>query len=258
MNRSAHAFKLAGAAALAGSTQAYGQIVLITPSNLPSNITGYAPTYPAPLVTETYDVSAGETNGGTPDFSFHYWNSSYFYAGTGKTYSTFYTSVANLKMGAAIASSFQGTPFLYADAISAGTKIGSDTLNFYQPTRLVNPVTYLTYTYQGATVNGLQQPNTPTYLGFQFTGADSQIHDGWLELESETYTSPSSPGGLIFLGGAYNSVADPGADSGGVGDIFAGEVPEPGTISSLMLGAAALVGVGLMRRRRASLVIAQD
>jgi hypothetical protein len=266
MSKSA-AFKLAGAAALAGSTQAYGQVILMTPSMLPSNIPGGPP---QTNTSETYDVTAGVTNGGSPDFTFQYVNSSFVYAGT--TYYNFSTYISNLKAKSAIASTFNG-PFLYADALAVGTKIGIDTpLQFNQPntsytytspttglpvTRAINPVTYLTYTFDGGSSGGeQQQPNSPYYIGFQFTdGVDGKIHDGWLELESNTYTDPGNPGGLIFLGGAYNSVADTGD---GAGDILVGEVPEPGTISSLVLGAAALVGVGLMRRRRAALAAAQD
>jgi hypothetical protein len=101
-------------------------------------------------------------------------------------------------------------------------------------------------TYNG-TAYAIMQPNTPYYIGFQFLGADGFQHDGWLEVESDTYASAGSPGGFNFLGGAYNTTPD---SQGGT--IIVGQVPEPGTLGALALGAAMLAGVGLKRRRTAA------
>ena len=96
--------------------------------------------------------------------------------------------------------------------------------------------------------------NTAEYLGFQFLDTDDGlVHDGWLEIENETYTSATNPGGLIFLGGAYNTVADSAGGTILAGQSAPAAVPEPGTLSALALGAAGLVGVGLKRRRKAAL-----
>lgn len=249
MKQSTYALKLAGAAALAGSTQAYGQVIQIAP---PTNIPGHAPiNNPSPVTTEYYNVLTGATDATQQpgdDFSFSYFNSAYH-----NNPDYFITSVNGLKPGSAIASTYQFV-YLYANALTKGTVIGSDTMQFHQTPNPANFVYngYLTVSFQG-TPSSLMQPNTNTYLGFQFTDSnDGLIHNGYLELNSVPYTSPSSPGGLFFLGGAYNSIPD-----GQVGgDITA--VPEPGTISSLILGAAALAGVGLGRRRRSALVTAKN
>jgi hypothetical protein len=258
MNKSV-ALKLAGAAAMAGSTQAYGQIVLLT---LPDNIPGSPDSAGRiPGSSEYYDVLAGLSSSSPtddsnpnfhPDFIFSYDNTGGY----------FFTTVSGIKTGSATSGVLATGPgpyfytTVYANAVAKGTNIGLDTPpTFYSnPAPATYPSTYLTI--QGGP-NTIQQPDSPTYLAFQFTdGYDGLVHNGYLELETATYTDESNKGGLIFLGGAFNSVA---ADApGGAGDILAGAVPEPGTISSLMLGAAALGGVGLLRRRRAAFLIAQD
>jgi hypothetical protein len=239
MKQSAIALKLATAAALAGSSQAYGQIVPITP---PADIPGSAPSSPQVTYSENYDVLSGTTNNPlTNDFTFSYTNSAN---------GNFFTQVYGIQSTSLVAS-VAPNGYLYADSLAKGDAIGSDTgLQF---NRVTGPGFYGNFygaymtVVSGGTTPTPQQPNTNEYLGFQFLDSvDSKIHNGWIELNSKTYVDPSNPGGLIFLGAAYDSIPDgqPG------GDIFAGEVPEPGTISSLVLGAAALAGVGLARRRR--------
>ncbi len=69
MNK-AVAFKLAGAAALAGSSQVYGQIVPITGTALPSDLTAPA----GGVVHEYYDILGGTTSstpGGNLEFDFY-------------------------------------------------------------------------------------------------------------------------------------------------------------------------------------------
>jgi hypothetical protein len=245
------ALKLAGAAALAGSTQAYGQIVELT---LPANLTLPTPTNSNPnfpdesfsFAGENYIVQPSSSIG--PDF--------YFSAFFSNPSPYFGTAVYSLKAGNGVAGTYANGSF-YASALATGTRIGSDTLTF-DTAALANPNPYafLAASSDGAnsanprTFTNAQLPNTPVYIGFQFKDGLNNVHDGWLELNSTLSGGPTSPGGLTFIAGAYNSVADTGT---GAGDILVGEVPEPGTISSLVLGAAALVGVGLLRRRRASL-----
>lgn len=73
---------------------------------------------------------------------------------------------------------------------------------------------------------GAVSPGTSTgFLGFQLSGGNV----GWIEVEA-------GPGGITFLGAAYNDMG---------GDILAGEVPEPGTLGILALGACAV-----LRRKR--------
>lgn len=240
-------FKLAGAAALAASSQAYGQIIITPPSNIPGNDPSASPGF----VNEFYDVQTGATSasatgpGFTADFEFQYYN----IAETGGNY--FSTRIIPLLPG----DSFAGNGFYFynADAIPSGAKVGSDNYTFVDSGGSYGSATLAESYGSPATSFSSQQVDQKTFLGFQFTGSDSLIHDGYIELESESYVSPSNPGGLIFFGAAYNSAADA---LDGSGDITTPAIPEPGTLSSLMLGAAALGGVGLLRRRRS--LLAQD
>jgi hypothetical protein len=58
MKQSTYALKLAGAAALAGTTQAYSQIVQIGTHELPTNLTGVSA---GPGSTEYYNITTGKT-----------------------------------------------------------------------------------------------------------------------------------------------------------------------------------------------------
>jgi len=241
--RQSTAVKLASAVALAGSTQAYGQIVPIALSN--GNLTGGAPGS-TPDQTEYLDVQTGvfsNTQQTDDNFIFGYHNGGYFV-----------TSVLGISSSDKVAGSYNFIGYLYSAALTPGTTIGSDKgTTFYQGN---GPASYKAYlALVNNSNNSTLSPmaaNADEYLGFQFQDtADGQIHNGYIELESATYTSAGSPGGLFFIGEAYNSIPDNAAD--GAGDITVEAIPEPGTISSLMLGAAALGGVGLLRRRRSVL-----
>ena len=165
------------------------------------------------------------------------------------TYNEFFTGVYGLGGAKAAAYQYSTANSAYAYSAAKGSKIGTG--GAYKFNQYAGRFTFLTLYANGSSYNSLQPLNTPTYLGFEFTSTDGLLHDGWLELESETYASASSPGGLIFLGGAYNNVADSAGGTILVGQTAA--VPEPGTLSALALGAAGLVGVGLKRRRKAAL-----
>jgi hypothetical protein len=246
MKQSTYALKLAGAAALAGSTQAYGQIVELT---LPPLLTLPAPTNSRPnfpdetfsFTGESYSVQPSSSIG--PDF--------YFSAFYSNPTPYFNTAVYPLNPGNGVVVTYAGSN--YATALTVGDKIGSDTPLTFDT---VSDVAILAGSSDGNnsanpnTLPNAQPVNTSVYIGFQFKDGLNNVHDGWMELDSTLSVGETSPGGLTFMRGAYNSVADTG---NGAGDILVGEVPEPGTISSLVLGAAALVGVGLLRRRRASL-----
>ena len=104
--------------------------------------------------------------------------------------------------------------------------------------------------YKGTTASYFL-PNTVGYLGFQFQGTDGALHDGWIELDNVTYTSAASPGGLIFLAAAYNTVSDAAGGTIAAGQAGTNAIPEPGTLGALAAGAAALAGVGRKRRQAA-------
>jgi hypothetical protein len=248
MKQSAVALKMAGAVALAGSSQAYGQIISLTA--LPANILGTPQSASTSPTVEFYDLTNGTstaTNTGDDTLEFAYIN------GTNNGYAEFSTGVIGFNGGDAAAYLYSGTGNAYAYAVPKGTKIGSGSPYKF---RQVNRFTDLSLVLDG-TAYGIQHPNTDEYLGFQFLDStDNMIHDGYLELDSEPYTSASSPGGLIFIAGAYNAL--PADAPLGAGAITAGEpatIPEPGTVSALLLGATALGAVGLMRRRRAHLSV---
>ncbi len=229
---------LAGAAAFAGATQSYGAIVNFTP---PTNIPGHAPNTAA-STKEFFDVDTGKTSAtrtAASDLEFGYLNSS--------TYNESFTGVYALNGGSTLAYyASNGTHYSYA--LAKGTVIGTGgPYGFSQST---TSFTIMSLTYAG-TAYAIQKPNDIDYIGFQFKAADGLLHDGWIELESvSTDGGASIGGGLKFIAGAYNTVADSagGTIMAGVGAPAA--VPEPGTLAALAAGAVALGGIGLQRRRR--------
>ncbi len=228
---------LAGAAALAGSTQAYGAVVNI---NLPSNITGS--TGDTASTKEYFNIQTGvtsSTSSSSTQLEFGYFDGP---AGGGGT--EFFTGIYVATTGGTLGYySSYGT--VYAYPLAKGTLVGTggpDPTNQH-----AGYFTLLALNYAGNSY-GFKTENEPMYIGFQFTASDGQLHDGWLELESTTYTSPGNPGGLEFLGGAYNTTPDSQGGTILVGQTAA--VPEPGTLAALAAGAAALTGVGLKRRQR--------
>lgn len=230
---------LSGAIAFAGASQAYGAVVNLT---LPTNIPGHAPST-ATTTREYYNVETGVTSTTTAanpgyDLNLGYYNNS--------TTNQFFTGVY-VNGGGGVVSYYASNMTNYAYGVTLGKTIGTggNYATFGQKTGYYS---ILSLTYNG-TPYAIMQPGTPYYLGFQFTAADGLRHDGWLQLESDAYVSAANPGGFRFLAGAYNTTPDA---QGGI--IAAGQtaVPEPGTLSSLAVGAAALGGLGLKRRRRSA------
>lgn len=226
---------LAGAAAFAGASQSYGVVVNLT--TLPTNIPGNAPNG-AVSTKEFYDVDTGKTttaSTASADLEFGYLNSS--------TYNESFTGVYALHGGSTLAYyASNGTHYAYG--LAKGTVIGAGgPYGFSQST---TSFTIMSLTYAG-TAYAIQKPNTPEYLGFEFTAADGAIHNGWLELESVSNDGTDIDGGLQFIAGAYNTTAGATITAGQT----ASAVPEPGTLSALALGAAGLVGVGFKRRKAA-------
>jgi hypothetical protein len=221
------ALKLAGAAALAGSSQAYGQIVPLTP--LPSALN----TTPGGSSTEYYTLGGSTSTSPGGDLQID------LYEDNSGNLSVDVLPVQSTDAVAGFSFPSSGVQYAFPAPLTFGAKIGTGSAN--TPTFFTGDPAYPFFAIPFA-----QLPNSPQYIGFQF-GPAGNIHDGYLELDS------LSPGDLTFLSGAYNSVAEDGL---GGGDIFA--VPEPSTLSALVLGAVALGGLGLARRRRSALAVAQD
>jgi hypothetical protein len=209
---------LAGAAMLAGGSQAYGDIVVVTPPDDLPNL-GEGTVNPGP---GDFDPAPFDMNGdGTDDFGFNFRNID----------SATFEWQANW-FGIEAASGvvgYTGLFYDYADNLSAGTEIGPASTFFGEggapgtETQVFLGSEYFYAPYGGfgsidSTVRG--------FIGVKFEAA-GETHYGWLDIEAGEEL------GLIFYGAAYNST--PGEPIG------AGEVPEPGSLALLALGAAALL-----------------
>ncbi len=177
---------LVGAVALAGASQAYGTIISVAP---PTNITGVAAT--SGSLKEYWDIDTGTTSAAktaATDLEFGYYNSS----------TEFFTGLYGFNGSKAAAYEYKGSGSAYTAYAYNATKgstigTGGTFANFSQHTGYF---TLMAFTYNGNPYNSLQTTGAIQYLGFQFKAADGLMHDGWLELESDTYTSAASPGGL--------------------------------------------------------------
>ncbi|MBE7211166.1 MAG: PEP-CTERM sorting domain-containing protein [Gluconacetobacter diazotrophicus] len=232
---------LAGASAFAGATQSYGTVVSVAP---PTNITGNAPNTAATSreyynvdTGATYTTSAGHT--GTDYIQFSYINSS--------TYNESFTGLYDYGGKPAAYLTSGGTAYPYP--LAQGAKIGTG--GMYAFNQVSGRLAILSLSYNGS-FYAFNAQNTMEYVGFQFTSStDGLIHNGWVELESVSNDGTDLDGGLKFFGVAYNTVPDAQGGYINAGQLSGGNaVPEPGTLAALAVGAAALGGVGLQRRRR--------
>ena len=254
MKNSAKAITLtgfAGAVAVAGTSQAYGTVINVAP---PTTITGHAPST-AGTSREYWNPATGKTSAttGADLVNFGYYNNS--------STNEFFTGVYILSAtsgvpGGGVVGYYASNATQYAYGLAKGTTIGTGA-TYSTFGQKAGYYSILSLTYKG-TAYAIQKPGTTYYIGFQFTDtADGLLHDGWLELESDTYTSAANPGGLKFIASAFNNVADSAGGTIAIGAVGTNAIPEPGTLSALALGAAALGGVGLKRRRKNALVAAQ-
>ena len=224
--------------AFAGSTQAYGAIVNLT---LPTNIAGHAPST-AGTTREYYNVETGVTSTSSAsnyDLNLGYYNNS--------TPNEYFTGIY-VNGGTGLVSYYASNATNYAYGLALGKTLGTGG-NYATFGQKAGYYSILALTYNG-TAYAIMQQNTPYYLGFQFLAADGLQHNGWMQVESDAYVSAANPGGFRFLGGAYNTTPN-GTAAGLIAVGQTAAVPEPGTLAALAMGASALVGVGLKRRRAA-------
>ena len=214
-----------GAVALAGATQAYGGVVMVTP---PANITGTAASGEA---VEGFDVNGDGSN------------DLFFGAGAanvgGSKYLA-YTGVSATSGG--VVGYVKDGAYYYASSLQKGTVVGSLS-DFVQGSYL----TTLEVKYGSATEG--QFPNGKTsYLGFDFTAADG-LHYGYIELSSQvasTAKPATSSGSLHFVEAFYDSTPGEAITIGAIA------VPEPSSVAALAFGAAGVAAAVAYRRKLAA------
>ena len=223
---------LAGAAAVAGSSQAYGAVVNVTP---PANIVGHAP-----AATDNGTRVNIDLNGdGTRDLSILYRNLSE----TGGTLLLAYIYVGapgGAAPGSSVGTSISGQAYSYN--LATGTLVGS-TSSFYQKSGYFG---HLVTTYAGTTY-GFNSTGTRLNIGFEFRSTVSTTAPfdyGYISLEVDPYVSAANPGGIQFFQIAYDNT--PGTSIA----VGARAVPEPTSLAALAFGAVAAGGVALKKRRQ--------
>lgn len=227
---------LAGAAALAAGSGAYGAIVTFTlPTDLPN---AAAPATAGPV---TFDVNGDAVN----DFTYSFRNPATA-TGSGVIWQANFSPVTAGGTNAVIG--FAGPFITYGTNLAAGVVIGAAAPagaswrnqaqvvlgSIYRSGGVPSP--YGGFVTGGQnTGGGAQLPQGRGFLGFRFD-IGGQTRFGWLDVEVRPATDVAGTGGIFFFGGAYeNSGAS----------INAGQIPAPGAVGALALGA-----VGLLRRSR--------
>ena len=218
---------LAGAVAIASGSQAYGTVVTVA---VPTNLTTTAGTVTGP--TAAWDVNGD----GTTDFTF----SIRYPNGTGVAWQDNMTGAAgNAVLGYGTASTYRyGSAFSAGTIISATAPTGTAFSTALQTIMgsVYDGTPYGGFAFTGAPGTGSVAAGNLSYAGFKFTvGANTYF--GWLQMSANA-------GAMNFVSAAYNNT--PGAS------INAGQVPEPGTLAGLAMGAVALGGAAWKRRRTAA------
>ena len=223
---------LAGAAALAGVTQAYGSVVV---RPVPANIAGKDPatTTSSATTTRLIDVDGNGTN----DLQIRYRS---FHTSTGAVIQqSFVFSITGKTLAYGPVGAYNQ---YYAYRLNAG-----DTIPGTFP--VGQSATYLTHvaTNINGSDYGLTGPNAwylgnRGFVGFTFLNAASQLVNGYIEMQTNGWTGAGTIG-VQFFSLAYEST--PGQS------IIAGAVPEPSTLAALAFGGVGLAAMAY-RRRKAS------
>jgi hypothetical protein len=224
---------MAGALAMAAGSAAYGVIVPVTP---PANLPNVAATGTAgPL---NWDVNGDAI----ADFAFSFRNPQA--AGTGVQWQA---NMNPTPSGAINAVAGYLGPFInYGSNLNLNDPVGP-ALPGGVSWRNTAQVTLGSFYRSGSTVmpyGGFATGAVPAssvvrgYVGFRFS-IGGLTRYGWLDVEVRGASAAAGSGGIYFFGAAYE-------DSGAA--IGAGQIPAPGSIGALALGAVAC----LRRSRRAS------
>ncbi len=213
---------LAGAAALAAGTEAYGSVVSVA---APTNFVPASGTT-NPANTRPWDVNSD----GTADFELFFQQSStngnwvsgiYGYGGAGIN----------------CASGYAGPYVTYVYRLGTGAMIGPAT-PFYQATGYV---AVFASKFSGVLYGQWSAPNTTGYVGFEFTATDG-IHFGYFKVTTNRFQNAANPGGQVFAEAFYETTPNTPITI----------VPEPSSLAALALGSALLGGVALRRRKGAA------
>lgn len=224
---------MAGALAMAAGSAAYGAIVVVTP---PANLPNVAATGTAGPVS--WDVNGDAVN----DFAFSFRNPQAAATGVLWQANMNPTPSGSINAVAGYLGPFinYGSNLTLGDSIGPGLPGGVSWRNqaqitlgsFYRSGGIPSP-------YGGFATGAVPASSVVRgYVGFRFS-IGGLTRYGWLDVEVRGSSSPAGTGGIFFFGAAYE-------DSGAA--IGAGEVPAPGSIGALALGAVAC----LRRSRRAS------
>ena len=220
---------LAGAAALAGASQAYAGVDTVTP---PPNIVGNNPSNTSSTPTRRYiDLDTGtssSTNFAGADLELAYRS---FTTGTYVIQQSFVFSLSGQT------ASLAGMYGSYAYKLKSGDAIPG-TNPFSQS------ATYLTMvvTHVNATDYGFWYLGDRGFIGFNFVDKNGTLDYGYIEIETDAYQSAANPGGLKFFSLAYDNTGAP---------ITAGAVPEPSTLAALAFGGFGLAAAAMRKRRSA-------
>ncbi len=216
---------LAGAAALAAGSEAYGAVV--PAASLPVN---YTPTTVTSNNLQSWDVDGD----GNPDFQFVFYQKSgnsglnwlsgaYGYGGVGIAAPVAYIGSFGLS---------------YCNRLVTSANIGPSSIFNQVQTSTGGYFNVLASRYK-TTLYGQWKTVTQGFMGFEFTAADNQLHYGYIEIKTSRFVNSTNKGGQFFLQAFYET--DP--------NTLIHVVPEPGTLASLAFGAVILGGAALRRRK---------
>jgi hypothetical protein len=218
---------LAGAAALAGASQAYGTVI-VRPT--PANIAGNNPTNTSSAtITRNIDVDGNGTN----DIQVRY--RSFTVSGYQIQQSFAFSNTGQTAAYGPVGSNSQ----FYCYMLGTGEAVPGAN-NFGQnATFLSHLATSINGSHYGLTSQWYLGQRG--FLGFSFLNASNVLCYGFLELQTNAWTGAGSIG-VQFFGLAYENSGAP---------ITTFQVPEPSTLAALAFGGVGLAAAAYRRRKKA-------